>query len=269
MPAPLFVRKPERCPYGHSLAPGMPQKISWLPCICGPAWEAAERGRGMGHVTLWCGTCSEQDHRDTRFYEPAARGRPQPSAQRLGDAAGHLSASDTTARATATVAGLACRLDGDDADDLPGRVRTHDAGVPARCGLLGCHGELGRIGKVTAIPGYGHGHVVPAGWFVHARHHKSDIRHFQAGELVRPGTALRMDGLPDRSNGTSALTLKRQIGGSRRPAWCCQQFVDIKTAGLVEMHLPQGMNFIVLEAARIGSRSGSFRRAAVPPVESP
>jgi len=70
MPALLFANKPERCPYGHSLATGTPQKISWLPCICGPAREAAERGRGMGHVTLWCGTCSEQDHRDARFYEP-------------------------------------------------------------------------------------------------------------------------------------------------------------------------------------------------------
>ena len=38
----------------------MPQRISWLPCICGPGREAAERGRGMGHVTLGCGTCSEQ-----------------------------------------------------------------------------------------------------------------------------------------------------------------------------------------------------------------
>jgi hypothetical protein len=24
----------------------------------------------MGHVTLWCGMFSDQDHRDTRFYEP-------------------------------------------------------------------------------------------------------------------------------------------------------------------------------------------------------
>jgi hypothetical protein len=30
----------------------MPQKISWLPCICDPARKAAEHGRGMGHVTL-------------------------------------------------------------------------------------------------------------------------------------------------------------------------------------------------------------------------
>ncbi len=28
----------------------------------------------MGHLTLWCGTCSAEDHRDTRFYEPATSG---------------------------------------------------------------------------------------------------------------------------------------------------------------------------------------------------
>ena len=70
MPAPLLVRKPERCPFGHSLAGGKPQKISWMPRICGPAQERAEQGRGMGHVTLRCGMCSDQDHRDTVFYEP-------------------------------------------------------------------------------------------------------------------------------------------------------------------------------------------------------
>jgi len=69
MPAPLFANKPERCPYGHSLAPGMPQKISWLPCICDPAREAAERGRGMGHVWVSCRTCHDQ-LRQTTFYEP-------------------------------------------------------------------------------------------------------------------------------------------------------------------------------------------------------
>jgi hypothetical protein len=70
MPASLFARKPERCPFRHSLARGKPQKISWMPCLCGPAQENAEHGRGMGHVTLWCGMCSDQDHRDTVFYEP-------------------------------------------------------------------------------------------------------------------------------------------------------------------------------------------------------
>jgi len=24
----------------------------------------------MGHLTLWCGTCSADDYRETRFYEP-------------------------------------------------------------------------------------------------------------------------------------------------------------------------------------------------------
>jgi hypothetical protein len=48
----------------------MPQKVSWMPCICGPAREAAEHGRGMGHMTLWCEACSTGDRRDTTFYEP-------------------------------------------------------------------------------------------------------------------------------------------------------------------------------------------------------
>ena len=54
MPALLFANKSGHCPYGHSLAPGMPQKISWMPCICAPAHEAESQGRGMGHLTLWC-----------------------------------------------------------------------------------------------------------------------------------------------------------------------------------------------------------------------
>ena len=81
----------------------------------------------MGHLTLWCGTCSTEDHRDTRFYEPPhqvgysgpvcgwmtrpvalARQRPRP-----GDGDGR---------------GLVCGQDCDDADDLAGRVRAHDAG---------------------------------------------------------------------------------------------------------------------------------------------
>jgi hypothetical protein len=70
MPVRLFLNKPDYCPYGHSLAPGMPQKVSWLPCMCGPALEAAEQGRGQGHMTVWCGTCSSEDHRDTTFYQP-------------------------------------------------------------------------------------------------------------------------------------------------------------------------------------------------------
>jgi hypothetical protein len=53
MSAFLFENKPERCPFGHELWPGKAQ-VSWKPCICEPAREAAERGRGMGHVRVAC-----------------------------------------------------------------------------------------------------------------------------------------------------------------------------------------------------------------------
>ncbi len=43
----MFDHKPQRCPFGHSLWPGMAQ-VGWQPCICTVAREAAERGRGMG-----------------------------------------------------------------------------------------------------------------------------------------------------------------------------------------------------------------------------
>ena len=50
VPVSKFDHKPERCPFGHSLWPGMAE-VGWQPCICTAAREAAERGRGMGH--LW------------------------------------------------------------------------------------------------------------------------------------------------------------------------------------------------------------------------
>jgi hypothetical protein len=65
----VFEHKPEKCPYGHALWPGRAQ-VSWMPCICSPAREAAGRGRGMGHVTVVCGTCHDE-LRESRFYEPA------------------------------------------------------------------------------------------------------------------------------------------------------------------------------------------------------
>jgi hypothetical protein len=71
MPVPLFANKPERCPFGHSLARGKPQKIGWMPCICGPARERAAQGRGgMGHLWVRCLACSDVGHRETIFYEP-------------------------------------------------------------------------------------------------------------------------------------------------------------------------------------------------------
>ncbi len=70
---------------------------------------------------------------------------------------------------------LVCGLDGDHANDLPGCVRGHDAGHPGGYCLFGCHGELGWVGKVAAIPVDGDGDVVAAGWFDHAWDCKSGI----------------------------------------------------------------------------------------------
>jgi hypothetical protein len=65
MNVPLFAHRPERCPFGHSLAKGKLQRVGWKPCICGPAGE----GCGMGHLLIVCGTCHE-DRREPVFYEP-------------------------------------------------------------------------------------------------------------------------------------------------------------------------------------------------------
>ncbi len=68
VPVPRFEHKPEFCPFGHQLWPGRAQ-VSWKPCICAPAREGAECGRGMGHVWVSCRTCHDQ-FRQTTFYEP-------------------------------------------------------------------------------------------------------------------------------------------------------------------------------------------------------
>jgi hypothetical protein len=69
MSASLFEKKPERCPFGHELWPGKAQ-VSWKPCICAAAREAAGHGRGMGHAMITCDACHDQ-FRQTTFYEPA------------------------------------------------------------------------------------------------------------------------------------------------------------------------------------------------------
>jgi hypothetical protein len=69
VPTSLFKHKPEQCPFGHSLARGRPQTVSWKPCLCTPAREAAEEGRGMGHLMVWCGSCHDE-LMSTTFYEP-------------------------------------------------------------------------------------------------------------------------------------------------------------------------------------------------------
>lgn len=69
MSASLFKRRPEQCPFGHSLALGRPQTVGWKPCICAPAREATAEGRGMGHLLISCGSCHDE-LRTTTFYEP-------------------------------------------------------------------------------------------------------------------------------------------------------------------------------------------------------
>src|SRR5690348_18342145 len=69
MPVSPFENKPERCLFGHQLWPGRAQ-VSWKPCICTPAREAAACGRGMGHAMVTCSSCHDQ-LRQTTFYEPA------------------------------------------------------------------------------------------------------------------------------------------------------------------------------------------------------
>jgi hypothetical protein len=104
----LFSHRPQRCPFGHPLWPGL-ARVGWKPCICTPAREQAERGRGMGHLWVSCQTCHAQLW-DATFYEPphdischqagpwlclpagrltcrarlARRGRYRPSARRSG-----------------------------------------------------------------------------------------------------------------------------------------------------------------------------------------
>jgi hypothetical protein len=68
MPVSMFEHKPQRCPFGHSLWPGL-ARVGWKPCICAPAREGAERGRGMGHVWVSCQTCHAALW-DATFYEP-------------------------------------------------------------------------------------------------------------------------------------------------------------------------------------------------------
>ncbi len=72
----LFDNKPECCPFGHDLWPGK-ARVSWKPCICAPAQEAAGRGWGMGHLMVTCNACHDQ-LRQTVFYEPAHDSGHQP-----------------------------------------------------------------------------------------------------------------------------------------------------------------------------------------------
>jgi hypothetical protein len=69
MPVPLFASRPDRCPFGHSLTAGAPQRIGWKPCLCAAAREGAALGVGMGHLWIWCIACDDEG-REAMFYEP-------------------------------------------------------------------------------------------------------------------------------------------------------------------------------------------------------
>lgn len=64
----LFERMPKVCARGHPVGPYRVQ-ISWKPCLCAPAQEAAGRGRGMGHLMVRCRVC-EDEGLTTIYYEP-------------------------------------------------------------------------------------------------------------------------------------------------------------------------------------------------------
>jgi hypothetical protein len=68
---PLVAHRPTRCPYDHELGPGRVE-IGWMPCLCAPAREAADRGRGLGHLRLHYPACREQ-RRDTTFLRATSR----------------------------------------------------------------------------------------------------------------------------------------------------------------------------------------------------
>lgn len=53
-------------------------QVGWKPCICTAAREAAERGRGMGHLLVFCNTCHDQLWQTT-FYQPPHEHQPPPA----------------------------------------------------------------------------------------------------------------------------------------------------------------------------------------------
>jgi hypothetical protein len=61
-------------------------RVSWTPCLCQPAWGAAGRGHGMGHIRLTCNNCSSPALAHSVLRVTA---RPSaPAGHRLGDRTG-------------------------------------------------------------------------------------------------------------------------------------------------------------------------------------
>ena len=83
-----------------------------------------------------------------------------------GEEAWSLTASDTTARATARAAYRAWSSNRDNTDDRAGHAHADDAGGPARRRLVSCYRERNRVRKLAAITRDPDDDVVTAGWFV-------------------------------------------------------------------------------------------------------
>ena len=78
MSVPLFEHESAACPEGHYLAPGH-VTVGWMPCACGPAREAAQRGRSMGHHYVVCRVCEEQGRQAWLFEPPHDPGSADPA----------------------------------------------------------------------------------------------------------------------------------------------------------------------------------------------
>jgi hypothetical protein len=46
------------------------RKFHGCPAFAARHARRGSKGRGLGHMTVWCGTCNAEDRRDTTFYEP-------------------------------------------------------------------------------------------------------------------------------------------------------------------------------------------------------
>jgi hypothetical protein len=147
-----------------------------MPCICGPAREA-ESQDGMSHLTLWCGTCSAEDHRDTRFYEPPHQ------VSYSGPVSGWMTRPDVLARRTRRPG----RRPRPRADLRPGLLTMLTIWL-AVCALTmlavladaACSAATANsagFGKMTTIPVpvHGDGDAVTARWFSHVWHCRSGI----------------------------------------------------------------------------------------------
>lgn len=104
--------------------------------------------------------------------------KSQLAAQRLGQATGRLSVSDTTGQGDSQDGASVCGLDSDHTDDLLDRMRAHDAGAPGRYGPARSPRRTRPGLEGGRLRFRGDDDVVAAAWFSHAWHDKplvSDI----------------------------------------------------------------------------------------------